>query len=103
MDETRRFGVDPAQIPSGAVGPGFEPLFLHQVERARALYAEGAALYRWLPSSTRTCPAALSAVYRGLLERMAADPRRVLRERVAIGTSHKIARAFAETARALTA
>lgn len=103
MDETRRFGVDPVEVRSGTGSAGFEPLFRHQVERARAFYAEGAALYRWLPSSTRPCPAALAAVYKGLLERMAANPRRVLRERVAIGTPHKIARAFAETARALTA
>jgi phytoene synthase len=103
MDETRRFGVDPAKIASGAAGAGFEPLFLYQVERARAFYDEGTALYRWLPGSTRPCPAALAAVYRGLLERMAADPRRVLRERVAIGTPHKIARALVEAARALTA
>jgi phytoene synthase len=103
LDETRRFGVDPAQIPSGAVGAGFEPLFRYQVERARAFYDQGTELYRWLPASTRACPAALAAVYRGLLERMAADPRRVLRERVAIGTPLKLARALGETARALTA
>ncbi|HYO47939.1 MAG TPA: squalene/phytoene synthase family protein [Gemmatimonadota bacterium] len=103
MDETRRFGVDPAEVAAGAAGAGFEPLFLHQVERARAFYDEGSALYRWLPRSTRPCPAALAAVYRWLLERMAADPRRVFRERVAIGTPHKIARAFVEAARALTA
>lgn len=103
LDETRRFGVDPAQIPSGTVGAGFEPLFLHQVERARAFYDQGGELYRWLPASSRPCPAALTAVYRGLLERMAADPRRVLRGRVTIGAPLKIARALGEAVRALTA
>jgi phytoene synthase len=101
LDETRRFGVDPADVPSGLVGAGFEPLFLHQVERARALYDEGARLYRWLPIATRPCPAALAAVYRGLLERMARQPRRVLRERVALGMPFKLARVLSETARAL--
>ena len=101
LDETRRFGVDPAAIPSGSVGPGFEPLFRHQVERARALYDEGARLYRWLPIATRPCPAALAAVYRGLLERMASHPRRVLRERVALPMPLKLARVLGETARAL--
>lgn len=102
-DETRRFGVDPASVLAGAPGAGFEPLFLFQVERARALYDEGAELYRLLPASTRPCPAALASVYRGLLERMAADPSRVLRERVALGAPEKLARALAGTARALTA
>lgn len=103
LDETRRFGVDPDRVLAGAAGAGFEPLFLHQVERARALYDEGAALYRLLPAATRACPATLVSVYRGLLERMAADPSRVLRERVALGTPTKLARALAGTAHALTA
>jgi phytoene synthase len=103
IDETRRFGVDPARVLSGAPGAGFEPLFRHQVERARALYDEGAGLYRLLPVTTRPCPAALASVYRGLLERMAADPWRVLRERVALGSPVKLARVVAGTARALTA
>lgn len=103
LDETRRFGIDPRRIPSGTVGAGFEPLFRFQVERARALYDEGARLYRWLPPTTRPCPAALAGVYRGLLEHMADDPRRVLRERVSVGTPTRIARVFGETARALSA
>lgn len=103
LDETRRFGVDPARVAAGDPGAGFVPLFRHQVERARALYDEGAALYGRLPRSTRACPAALAAVYRGLLERMAADPLRVLRERVALGTPRKVARALGEAVRALAA
>ena len=103
MDETRRFGVDPGRVLAGAPGAGFEPLFLFQVERARALYDEGAELYRLLPYATRPCPAALVSVYRGLLERMAVDPSRVLRERVALGAPAKLARALAGSARALTA
>jgi phytoene/squalene synthetase len=90
-------------IASGSAGPGFEPLFGFQVERARALYDEGARLYRWLPTATRPCPAALAGVYRALLERTAAAPRRVLRGRVVIGTPLKLARALGEVARAMRA
>lgn len=100
LDETRRFGVEPARVAAGDPGAGFVPLFLHQVERARAFYAEGAGLYHRLPRSTRACPAALAAVYRGLLERMASDPLRVLRDRVALGTPLKLARALGEAVRA---
>ena len=103
LDETRRFGVDPARVAAGDPGAGFAPLVLYQAERARAFYDEGARLYPRLPRSTRACPAALAAVYRGLLERIAADPLRVLRERVALGTPGKIARALGEAARALAA
>ncbi|HET6637335.1 MAG TPA: squalene/phytoene synthase family protein [Gemmatimonadota bacterium] len=103
MDETRRFGVDPASVVAGVPGAGFAPLFLYQVERARALYHEGSGLYRLLPASIRPCPAALASVYRGLLERMADDPSRVLRERVALAAPVKVARVVAGATRALTA
>jgi hypothetical protein len=42
-------------------------------------------------------------VYRALLERTAAAPRRVLRGRVVIGTPLKLARALGEVARAMRA
>ncbi|HEY7473348.1 MAG TPA: squalene/phytoene synthase family protein [Gemmatimonadota bacterium] len=103
LDETRRFGLDPRRIAARAPGAGFEGLFRFQVERARALYDEGGRLYRRLPPATRSCPAALAGVYRALLERMAADPRRVLRERVTIGSPLKVARALREIARAMRA
>lgn len=100
MDETDRFGVDPRAVADGRPGPGFEALVALQADRARGFYAAAPRLARLLPRETRACPAALAGVYRGLLERIAADPRAVLRGRVRLGPAAKAARGLGAAARA---
>ena len=94
LDESKAYGVDPGEVAEGRAGAGFEALVALQVERARSYYAAAPRLCRALPRSSRACPAALAGVYRGLLERIAADPRRVLRTRVRLGAPAKLARAL---------
>lgn len=103
LDESRRYGIGPDDVVDGRPGPGFEALVGLQVERARAFYDAGPSLCRRLPRSTRACPAALAGVYRGVLERIAADPRAVLRDRVRLGPAAKLARGLAAAGRALVA
>jgi len=83
-DETARFGVAPEGVAEGRAGPGLEALVALQVERARGLYAAAPRLLARLPRSSRACPAALAGVYRGILERIADDPRAPLRGRVTL-------------------
>lgn len=101
LDESDRYGVRAEDVAAGRPGPGFEALMAFQVERARALYAAAESLCRRLPLSTRACPAALAGVYRGLLERIAADPRAVLRGRVRLAAPAKAARGLGAAGRAL--
>ncbi|MDX1622361.1 MAG: squalene/phytoene synthase family protein [Gemmatimonadota bacterium] len=99
-DETERFGISPESVAEGHAGPGWEGLVLHQVERARRLYGSADPLLRRLPRATRPCPAALAAVYRGLLERIARDPRAPLRRRVRLARGERAVRVVAAAARA---
>lgn len=92
LDETERFGVSPETVALGEAGPGWDALVAVQVERARRFYAAGPRLRARLPRSTRACPAAMAGVYRGILERIADDPRAPLRERVSLGRLAKLAR-----------
>jgi phytoene synthase len=92
LDETARFGVLPEAVAEGRAGPGFDSLVGLQVERARALYTAAPRLVRRLPRSTRACPAALAGVYRGILERIADDPRAPLRGRVELRRPALLAR-----------
>lgn len=101
LDESTRFGVTPESVARCAPPPGFEALLALQVERARSLYAAGPRLARRLPRSTRACPAALIGVYRGILERIAADPRATLHGRVALSAPGRAARALVAALRAL--
>jgi phytoene synthase len=101
LDESERFGVSAAAVATGAAEPGFEALVALQVERARELYNAGPRLVRRLPRATRACPAALTGVYRGILERIAAEPRAILHGRVALPAAGKLARGLAAAARAV--
>ncbi|HUP19293.1 MAG TPA: squalene/phytoene synthase family protein [Gemmatimonadota bacterium] len=101
LDESARFGVSPGDVAAGRPGAGFPALVAFQAERARAFYGAVPRLCARLPRSTRACPAALAGVYRGLLERVAADPATALTRRVRLSTPAKAARAFAAAGRAL--
>ncbi len=94
LDLTERYVVRPEGVASGRPGPGFEALVLAAAEEARRLYGSARRLSLRLPRSTRACPVSLAAVYRALLERIAADPGAVLRERVGVPASAKVARAL---------
>lgn len=103
LDETRRFGVSSGDVAEGRAGAGWEALVAVQVERARRFYAAGDRLAARLPRSTRACPAALAGVYRGLLERIARDPRAPLRTRVSLDPLSKIGRGIGAALRAVRA
>lgn len=90
VEETSRFAVTPAAVARGEAEPGFEPLVMTVCERARGHYRAGADLYHRLPRSTRACPAALVGVYRGLLERIAANPTSSLSATVHHGAISKL-------------
>lgn len=94
LDLTERCGVRPEEVASGRPGPGFEALVLAGAEEARRLYGSVRRLAVRLPRSTRACPVSLAAVYRELLERIAADPTHVLKQRVEVPAPLKVARAL---------
>lgn len=100
LEETGAFGIEPLEVAEGRAGPGFEALLALQADRARGYYAAGPRLVRRLPRESRACPAALAGVYRGLLERIAAEPRGVLRGRVRLPTPTKAVRGLGAAARA---
>ncbi len=90
LEETDRFGVTAAAVARGCAESGFDALIHSVAERTRQYYNAGPRLYRRLPRSTRACPAALVGVYRGLLERIAADPKSTLRGEVRLAGTSKL-------------
>ncbi|MET9647452.1 presqualene diphosphate synthase HpnD [Streptomyces syringium] len=65
-------------------GADFTGLVQYEVRRARALFAEGMKLLPMLDRRSGACVAAMSGIYRRLLDRIAQDPRAVLRGRVSL-------------------
>src|SRR5215470_4016386 len=84
MDEMQRFGVTAADILNARETEGFGRLMEFQAARARACYDEALAL---LPPADRRAQRpglVMAAIYRTLLDEIARDGYRVLRQRVAL-------------------
>ena len=101
QDELDRYGVTLALDGGGALAdPGghLADLIGHAVERNRDWYERGWQLLPLLDRRSGACTAAMSGIYRRLLERIAAEPRAVYTGRLSLSGWEKAAVA----ARALT-
>jgi 15-cis-phytoene synthase len=74
-------GTGPSTVPSGADFPG---LVHFEVQRARALFAEGFRLLPMLDRRSGACVSAMAGIYHRLLKRIAGEPAAVLRGRVSL-------------------
>lgn len=93
-EDFERFGLDPkalSQPESLLASPAaFDRFMMFQVERAKGFYAMSEPLEsRLSPESRRACWT-MMRIYRGILDRVAADPRRVLTGRVRLGKTKKL-------------
>jgi 15-cis-phytoene synthase len=90
MDEMQRFGVTAADILNARASDGFRQLMEFQAARARRCYDEAIAL---LPRADRRAQRpglVMAAIYRALLDEIARDRYRVLRQRVALTPVRKL-------------
>ena len=90
MDEMQRFGVTAADVLGARETEGFRRLMDFQSARARGCYDEALAL---LPAGDRRAQRpglVMAAIYRALLDEIARDGYRVLRERVALTPIRKL-------------
>jgi 15-cis-phytoene synthase len=93
QDELARFNVTPPQIASDsslADNPAFLALMQFQIDRARSYYENSAPLDERIAADARPTLRAMSAIYRGILEKIAADPARVLTHRVRLSKLQKL-------------
>ena len=88
-EDLAKFDCDPATLGQPAPPPGFTRLVEFEVERARDWYATGWKLMARLDRRSAACTGAMAGIYRGLLERISADPAAVLRGRVALSGREK--------------
>lgn len=102
-DEMERFGYSEADIFSAIANEPFLHLMHFQVERAREYFQRGRKLLPLLPRRSRACTAVLHGIYSRILERIEAQPSAVLRERVSLSGSQKLALAGRELVRSLLA
>jgi phytoene synthase len=61
-----------------------------QIQRARSYYEKSAPLEARIQPDSRPTLVAMTAIYRGILEKIAANPASVLRKRVRLSTLSKL-------------
>ena len=88
-EDFKRFGFDPGNLSVATADESFDRLMLFEVERARSYYQKSAELELHVDPACRATCWAMMRIYRGLLEKIARDPRRVLRERVQLSAGSK--------------
>lgn len=103
QDEMERFRYTEADLLDGIANEASLQLMQFQVERAREYFERGRKLLPLLPRRPRACTAVLQGIYSRILERIEARPSAVLRERVSLSGSQKLALAGRELVRSLVA
>lgn len=92
-EDLRRFEVEPirgVQPICGEREPGrLDELVRFEAARAREWFARGIAIVPLLDRRSRACVLAMAGIYSRLLRRIAADPQRAMRERVALSMREK--------------
>lgn len=88
--ELAEFGVPEAELRAGVPGPALASLMNFQIERARSYYDRSAALEGRISRDSRATLVAMTSIYRGLLEKIAREPLRVMHERVSLSLVTKL-------------
>ena len=75
----------------GSISPELKTLLATEIGRAQAYYKDGEALIPLIDKDARPAMRVLITIYHRVLERIAADPEAVFRERVSVPASEKLA------------
>ncbi|MFW6060980.1 MAG: phytoene/squalene synthase family protein [Phycisphaeraceae bacterium] len=90
QEDLERFRYTRQNLVEREANPAFERLMMYQIERARSYYDMSSPLDRHIAPECRATSQALTQTYRRLLERIAREPRQVLRGRVSLGRRQKM-------------
>jgi len=87
-EDLRRFGASPPG-EDGAQLERMSALVRFEAQRARDWFDRGLMLAPLLDRRSAACLLAMAGIYRKLLDRIAADPERALRERISLQAHEK--------------
>jgi phytoene synthase len=89
-EDLESLNVTREDLLAGRAGKNFSELMHFQIARAEAFYEISMGLEDRISRVSRSTLVALSDIFRGLLKKVAAEPERVLRERVSLSLLHKL-------------
>src|SRR5436190_5185882 len=89
-DELAAHGVTEEELRAGPASPRFQEMMRFQIARAEEYYQRSRELESRIARDSRATLSAITAIYRGLLTKIADQPDRVLRERVSLSLMAKL-------------
>lgn len=89
-EDRERFGVDDRTLREGRLGTAWQALVAFEAARVLDLYGSGLEVAQYIPYRASVCVRSMAGIYRGILEKILADPDRPLRERVSLSTPEKL-------------
>ena len=93
LEDLARFRYSERDLAAGLVSDNFRALIAFEIERARAMFREGAAGLRWIPDDgSRLFAAAVAVIHAGILDEIERQGFDVFSRRVKLSTAEKLAR-----------
>lgn len=90
QDELQRYGIPERALFNGEIYPGWEELIAQSVARAKAYFATGYEVLRYIPRRPAACVQTMAGIYEELLKKIERDPALPLRERAALSKTEKL-------------
>lgn len=90
VEDRERFGVDARMLTDGESNGAWRALVDFEGRRAIGLYETGLTVVQYIPHRAGVCVRSMAGIYRGILERILADPDRPLHERVSLTLPEKL-------------
>jgi phytoene synthase len=90
LEDLRAHGVSESDIRSARASDSFLKLMQQQIDRAESYYARSSDLESHIASDSRPTLVAMTQIYHRLLQKLAQEPQRVLRERVSLSIFTKL-------------
>jgi phytoene synthase len=89
-EDLERFGVTESQLLAGTADARWRALMAFEATRARALFAEGYGVLRYIPRRAAVCVQTMAGIYERILEKIERDPDFPLRGRTSLSSSEKL-------------
>jgi len=90
QEELRRYGIPERALFNGEIYPGWDEFIAQSVARARAYFATGYEVLRYIPRRPAACVQTMAGIYEELLKKIERNPGLPLRERAALSKTEKL-------------
>lgn len=89
-EDLKRFGVEENDLLAARVTPGWTALVAFEAQRARALFASGLGVVRYIPRRPAACVQTMAGIYERILDKIESDPLLPFHRRASLSNTEKL-------------